>query len=259
MLSGIGPAPDLASLGIPCREDLPVGRNLQDHVIVMLNWLTERESMMNAWTPENVERWKRDGGGPVASNVGEGGAFIRTAADISAPDIQLTFCPVMIRDDFLLPATDHALAVGPVLLTPTSRGAVTLRTSLPISKVRVSNNYLSTEADRRTMLQGVRAALEIAAQPAMQDATSEPFLVPSDDSDAACLAFVERYAHTLYHPVGTCAMGAVVDNECRVFGHGGLRVVDASVMPEIPRANTNAATIMVAERAADLIRGVAAA
>jgi choline dehydrogenase-like flavoprotein len=255
MLSGIGPAEDLAAFGIPCREDLPVGRNLQDHLIAMVNWRTERPSMNEAWTPENLERWERDGGGPIASNVGEGGAFIRVRPDAPAPDIQLTFCPVMVGHDFLSAPTDNALCVGPILLKPRARGAVTLRTALPTSKVRVHNAYLTDEEDRRTLVDGVRAALAIAEQPALRDVIAGPLLTPASDSYADCLEFVERNAHTLYHPVGTCSMGAVVDAECRVFGHQGLRVVDASVMPEIPRANTNAATIMIAERAADLIRG----
>jgi len=170
LLSGIGPAADLAPLGIACREDLPVGRNLQDHLIVMLNWLTDRESMKDAWTPENLARWEEDGSGPMASNVGEGGAFIRTRSDLSAPDIQLTFCPVMLSDDFLVPPTDHAVSLGPVLLKPESRGVVSLRTSLPISKVRVRNDYLTTENDRRTMIDGVRASLEIAEQEAQEAA-----------------------------------------------------------------------------------------
>jgi len=254
LLSGIGPAADLARLGIACRENLPVGRNLQDHLIVMLNWLTDGESMKDAWTPENMARWEDDGTGPLASNVGEGGAFIRTRSALPAPDIQLTFCPVMLGDDFLVPPMDHGLSLCPVLLKPASRGVVSLRTSLPISKVRVQNSYLAEDDDRRTMIDGVRACLNIAEQAALREVTTGPSLVPASDSDADCLDFVERNAQTLYHPVGTCAMGAVVDRECRVLGHECLRVVDASVMPEIPRANTNAATIMVAERAADFIK-----
>jgi choline dehydrogenase-like flavoprotein len=232
-----------------------VGRNLQDHLIAMCNWRTPRDSMMGIWTEANLARWEEHGDGPVASNVAEGGAFIRTRSGLPAPDIQLTACPVMLSDDFLVPPTEHAVSLGPVLLKPTSRGTVTLRTALPISKVRVHNNYLATDDDRQTMIAGVRAALHIAEQPAMADVISGPLLAPESDSDADCLAFVERYALTLYHPVGTCSMGAVVDAECRVLGQEGLRVVDASVMPEIPRANTNAATIMVAEHVAAMMRG----
>ena len=141
-------------------------------------------------------------------------------------------------------------------MKPTSRGQVTLRSPLPHARPRILHNYLTTEEDRRSMIDGVRVALEIGSRPALRERRRADFLVPRSDSDADIMDFVQRRAHTLYHPVGTCAMGAVVDAELRVLGLEGLRVVDASVMPTIPRGNTNAPTIMVAEKAADLIRGL---
>ena len=125
------------------------------------------------------------------------------------------------------------------------------------SKPKVLCNFLTTEEDRASMLAGVRIALEIAAQPAVADIAREPLSVPDSDSDEDILAWARRAGHTVYHPASTCAMGAVVDPELRVYGVEGLRVVDASVMPTITRANTNAATIMIAEKAADLILGKA--
>src|SRR5262249_29290067 len=113
----------------------------------------------------------------------------------------------------------------------------------------------TTEEDRATILAGVRIALEIAAQPALRAIEREPLSVPASDSDKDIFAWVERATQTVYHPTSTCAMGAVFDPELRVYGVEGLRVVDASVMPTIPRANTNAATIMIAEKAADMILG----
>jgi choline dehydrogenase len=139
---------------------------------------------------------------------------------------------------------------------PTSRGQVTLRSPLAHARPRIVHNYLTTEEDRASMIAGVRLNFEIAGAAALKEWRRDDFLVPKSDSEADIMDFVQRRAHTLYHPVGTCAMGSVVDDELRVFGLEGLRVIDASVMPTIPRGNTNAPTIMVAEKASDIIRGL---
>jgi choline dehydrogenase-like flavoprotein len=130
-----------------------------------------------------------------------------------------------------------------------------LRTPMADSKPRVLCNFLTTEEDRASMLAGVRIALEIAGQPALQAIVREPLSVPDSDSEDDIVDWVARASQTVYHPTSTCPMGEVVDPELRVYGVEGLRVVDASVFPLIPGGNTNAPTIMVAERAADLIRG----
>ena len=140
-----------------------------------------------------------------------------------------------------------------MVIKPTSRGRVMLRSPLPDSKPRVLCNFLTTDEDRASMLAGMRIAMEIARQAPLQAVEREPFSVPESDSDADLMAFARRAGQSVYHPTSTCAMGAVVDSELRVYGCEGLRVVDASVMPEITRGNTNAPTIMIAERAADLI------
>jgi choline dehydrogenase-like flavoprotein len=129
---------------------------------------------------------------------------------------------------------------------------------VPSTKPRILHNYLATEQDRQVMIAGLRRCVEIADQPALRAVTTGPYGVPAGDDDASLLAHIERNSTTLYHPVGTCSMGSVVDNELRVHGIESLRVVDASVMPTVPRGNTNAPTIMVAEKAADLIRGSSA-
>jgi choline dehydrogenase-like flavoprotein len=131
---------------------------------------------------------------------------------------------------------------------------VTLRAPLPDSKPKVLCNFLTTDEDRRSMIDGMRIALEIAAQPALKAVERAPFSVPASDSDDDILEFARRAGQTVYHPTSTCAMGSVVDPELRVYGFEGLRVVDASVMPTITRANTHATTIMIAEKAADAIR-----
>ena len=256
LLSGIGPADELEPFGIAARADLPVGRNLQDHPVAGMVWLTDEESLLTAMTPANVELFDKEGRGPLTSNVGESGVFLRTRSGLEAPDIQIIFGALMLHEEFLGPLLDHAWSVGPCLLTPESRGRVTLRSPVSHAKPRILHDYFATEGDRRSMIDGVRASLEIAAQPALRKVRRADFIAPPSDSDADILEFVQRHAHTVFHPVGTCAMGTVVDAELKVYGVEGLRVVDASVMPIVPRGNTNAPTIMVAEKASDLIRGL---
>jgi choline dehydrogenase-like flavoprotein len=236
------------------REDLPVGENLQDHLMAQLNYLTDVPSLIAALTPENIALMETEQRGPLTSNIPEAGAFFRTRAGLDAPDVEFHYAPVMFFDEGLTPPLDHAYTFGPVVIKPTSRGRVSLRAGLPDAKPRVLHNYLSTEEDRQSMIAGVRMAMDIARQAPLQAVERAPFRVPDSDSDEDIMAFVRRVAHTVYHPTSSCAMGAVVDEELRVYGCEGLRVVDASVMPSITRGNTNAPTIMIAERAADLIR-----
>ena len=133
---------------------------------------------------------------------------------------------------------------------------MTLRNALPHAKPRIQHNYYMTEDDTRTIIDGTRIALEIASRPALTKLRTADWAVPESDSDADILRFARLNTRTIFHSVGTCAMGAVVDAELRVQGVESLRVADASVMPTVPRGNTNAPTIMVAEKAADLIRGL---
>jgi choline dehydrogenase-like flavoprotein len=256
LLSGIGPPAELEPLGIAPKQDLPVGHNLQDHPLLSLVWLTDEESLLTAMTPGNLELFEREGRGPLTSNVGEGGAFVRTRPELEAPDIQIIFGALMLHEEFLGPLIDHAWGLGPILLKPESRGRVTLRSPVPHAKPRILHNYLTTEADRQTMIEGVRMAMDLASRPALRRIRRADFVAPATDSDADILELLRRRAHTVFHPVGTCAMGTVVDAELKVYGVEGLRVVDASVMPTVPRGNTNAPTIMIAEKASDLIRGL---
>lgn len=255
MLSGVGPEDDLALFGIPVRENLPVGQNLQDHCMVNTNYTTDRQSLFGAFTPDNLELLEKEGRGPLSSNIPEAGGFFRTRDGLSAPDIEFHFSPSIFFDEGLNAPTESGYAFGPVLIKPAARGFVKLRTPMADSKPLVLCNFLTTEEDRRSVIGGVRIALEIASQPALKAVERAPFSVPDSDSDADILDWVERCAQTVYHPTSTCAIGPVVDPELRVHGTEGLRVVDASVMPTITRANTHAATIMIAEKAADLILG----
>jgi choline dehydrogenase-like flavoprotein len=258
MLSGIGPEDQLAPLGIPVLETLPVGEGLQDHCMAQVNYLTDEESLFLAVNPENIGLLESEGRGPLSSNIPEAGGFFRARAGVEAPDVEFHFAPSLFFDEGLTAPADHGYCFGPVVIQPTSRGRVMLRTPLPDSKPRVLCNFLTTPEDRESMVIGMRMALEIAAQPPLRAVERAPFSVPDSDSEEDLLAFAQRVGQSVYHPTSTCAMGSVVDSELRVYGFEGLRVVDASVLPTITRGNTNAPTIMVAERAADLVRSAGA-
>jgi choline dehydrogenase len=259
MLSGIGPEDQLAPMGIGVREALPVGHNLQDHCMVNLNYTTTGPSLFDAPSPENFALFETEGRGPLTSNIPEGAGFFRARSGVEAPDVEFHFAPGMLYDGGLTAPEAPGMAFGPVVVKPTGRGQVMLRSPMPLAKPRVVCNFLTTEEDRASMLAGLRMALDMAEQPALRAAIDQPFRVPDSDSDSDLLAFARREGMTVFHPTSSCPMGAVVDPELRVYGVDGLRVADASVMPEITRANTNAAVIMIAEKAADLIRSAAGA
>jgi choline dehydrogenase len=201
----------------------------------------------------------------LTSNGGEACAFARSDPTLPAPDLELVFAPGPYVDHLLQRPAWHGLAVGAAALQPRSRGRVTLASADPLAPPLLHPAYLSDPQghDLATLVSGVKLARRILRMPALAafvGETLEPR--PGVHSDAQVEAFIREQAETLYHPVGTCRMGqdalAVVGPELRVHGLDGLRVVDASVMPTIVRGHTNAATIMIAERAADLIRGVLA-
>jgi choline dehydrogenase len=254
MLSGLGPGDALRSFGLGVRADLPVGQGLQDHFLVFINYASDVESLMNAGTPEDVQLLEREGRGALTSNLAEAGCFVHTRTGLAAPDNELLIAPVMSYQENLGAPTAHALALGPSVLAPSSRGQVTLRSLNPATAPRIQHNYLQTEEDRACIAAGLRIALDIAAQPALRDIITGPLEVPLSESESHLLAFARHAGLTFYHPTSSCSIGSVVDPELRVLGVDGLRVVDASVMPSIVRGNTHAATVMIAERAADLIR-----
>jgi choline dehydrogenase-like flavoprotein len=261
LLSGVGPAADLELVGIPTVHELPVGQNLQDHPATWITYTTDQPSLLTAETEENLALLQTQGRGPLTSNFAESGGFLRTHDDLDAPDIQLHAIPILFPEAGAGEILVDGWALSPCLLQPTSRGFVKLRSRLPTTKPRILHNYLVSDEDRATMVQGVRRCLEIVAQPALQAVSTGAYEAhgaygaPVGDDEASIIAHIERNTTTLYHPVGTCAMGSVVDSELRVLGLDALRVIDASVMPTVPRGNTNAPTIMIAEKAADLVRG----
>ena len=254
MLSGVGPAAELARFGIRAVVDLPVGTNLQDHPLLSIIYLTDEKSLFGAGSPEDLALYQ-EGSGPLTSNVAEGGVFLSTCGDDSVPDCQFEMAPAMYFDEGLSAPFGHALTVATALLKPTSRGSVVLRSARPDAKPRVYHNYLATDHDRATLVASVQLAMELFAQPNLAKVRRAPFSVPASDREADIVAFIEQRTGTNYHPTSTCAIGYVVDSHLRVFGTEGLRVADASVMPTIVRGNTNAAVIAIAEKGADLLLG----
>jgi choline dehydrogenase len=261
MVSGIGPREHLSSLGIETRVDLPgVGENLQDHPFVLLCYeCTAPESLADAEKPRALLEWVLRRSGPLTSNIGEAMAFIRTRPGLPAADIQLLFGAAYFHDHGFDVYEEHAFSLGAALVAPSARGRLRLRSADPTAKPHLLGNHLAEPEDMASMVAAFRKLREIAAtEPLAKVRGAE--LVPGDDvdTDEEVEAFLRRETETLYHPVGTCRMGgdeiAVVDPELRVRGVEGLRVADASVMPLIPGGNTHAPTVMIGEKAADLIR-----
>ena len=261
MLSGVGRAAELEQLMIEPVAELPgVGMNLHDHPINGLSWRSDREdTWFEAFNEENLARWESEGRGPIACSGIEVGGFTKTNAALPAIDMQIYGIPAILQDEGLLPADGPGVAIPASLQKPVSRGYVALVSPDPTAKPLIVHNYLQEPEDMAAQVAGVRLAMEIASTEPFASCTAGPNRAPASTSDADITAFIRQNVQTHYHPVGTCKMGvdemAVVDPELRVRGVEGLRVVDASVMPTISRGNTNAPTIMIAEKAADIIAG----
>jgi len=270
LLSGVGPAADLAQLGIPVVADRPgVGQHLQDHLEVYI----QHESLQPvSMQPTATQKWRRPfigaqwlflRSGPGATNHFEGGGFVRSNDDVEYPNLMFHFLPLAIRYDGSAGAPGHGYQVHVGPMYSDARGSVTLRSTDPHDHPALQFNYLSTAQDRREWVEAIRVARRILAQPAM-----EPFdggeTSPGSgvETDTQILDWVRRDAETALHPSCTARMGSddrsVVDPlTMRVHGLDGLRVVDASAMPYVTNANIYAPVMMLAEKAADLIKGVA--
>jgi choline dehydrogenase len=256
LLSGIGPAGHLHQHGIRVQHDLPgVGRNLQDHLDICTLVHSSKPVTYDHVNDVAVGlRYLFGRNGPGSSNIAEAGGFIvsRHAPD-DRPDIQMHFVPAMLDDHGRNKLPGHGMTIHACALRPESRGELLLKSRDPSVAPALQPNYLDAEYDRRLMLECARLARQIFAQPAFAPfAAGEIFPGADVQSDEGLMEFIRRKAETIYHPIGTCKMGndadAVVDHRLRVRGLDGLSVVDASIMPNLVSGNTNAPTIMIAEK-----------
>ncbi len=260
MLSGVGPAEHLRQSGVKVVLDRPaVGANLSDHAATEAIWMAsepQERTSRRSW--RSARMMLRTLSAPFASSLAEAGAFVRVAPGAPAPDIQFHVSPVVFRESSASEPDAHGIWISPCLLTPQSRGTVRLASSDPEAKPLIENDFYTAGDDLERMVAGLRLAIDVCGQPALAPYSAEPFSVPDGDDEDSVREHIKRTTFAFYHPVGTCRMGldadAVVDDQLRVNGMEQLRVVDASVMPALTRGNTNAPTIAVAERAADLIR-----
>jgi choline dehydrogenase len=269
LLSGIGPADALRRVGVEVTHELAgVGMNLQDHYAIDIIYELSGGGSLDRyhqrhWRALAALRYLAMRDGPAASNVVEGGAFLRVDPNSPLPDTQLHFVAGAGVPDGVLPLPPgHGCVVNAYMLRPLSRGSVTLRSADAAMPPLIDPNYLAAPEDVRLSRAGLRRMREIMAQPAFAALVRREYLPGTDaQSDAELDAFIRAHGRTGYHPVGTCRMGqdgdAVVDPQLRVHGLGGLRVCDSSIMPSLVSSNTNAPTIMIAERASELIRGIA--
>ncbi|MBX6375362.1 MAG: choline dehydrogenase [Acetobacteraceae bacterium] len=269
LLSGVGPAEELAALGIPVVQDLPqVGRNLQDHFQVRIVYRCRQRVTLNdrmaslrgrAGMALEFALFRR---GMMTISAGTAGLFARVLPGSATPDVQYHFIPFSADGPgrSLHPFSGFTISV--CQLRPESRGTITLASPDPSVPARIRANYLSTETDRRCIVEGLKLTRRLAATRAMAPFVEAEYLPgPEAEGEDALLAHARRAGTTIFHPSGTCRMGSdlasVVDTELRVRGIAGLRVADASIMPTVVSGNTNAACIMIGEKAADLIRAEA--
>lgn len=264
LLSGVGSARDLEALEIAVVADRPeVGRNLQDHLDFCTLSKCKRPVTydFNAWQELAVAlRYLITRSGPGVSNVAEAGAFVRTPrARDSRPDIQLHFVPAQLDDHGRNRLPGHGFTVHACVLRPVSRGEVKLRSSRPEDPPSIQARYLSEPGDLEGLLEGIRVSREIIAAQPFDELRGEEIYPGRASSREALVEVIRRKAETIYHPAGTCRMGrdprSVVDEALRVREVEGLRIADASIMPRLIGGNTNAPTIMIAEKAAALILG----
>ncbi|HET7335799.1 MAG TPA: choline dehydrogenase [Rhizomicrobium sp.] len=268
MLSGIGDGDVLKRFGIDVVSNLKgVGQNLQDHLDCSIQY--ECSQPITLYSQSKPLTQMKTGlqyllfGTGVASGQGlESGAFLKSRPDLDTPDLQFHFITALMYDHTRKKADRHGFMAHVCQLRPESRGYISIRSTDPFAEPVIQPNYLEAEEDRRALREGVRLAREVFGQEAF-DAYRGPELMPGAhvQNDDQIDAFVRKTAETIYHPVGTAKMGkgadAVVDSQLRVYGVEGLRVIDASVMPSLVSGNTNAPTIMIAEKAADMILGKA--
>jgi choline dehydrogenase-like flavoprotein len=263
-LSGIGAPDELSAVGVQPRVELPgVGRNLQDHPFVTIIWeVSEGNTLYGADKPKALAEWALRRSGKLTSTVAEITAFVRTRGGLPAADIQFHMGAAYFDDHGAAEYDGDCVVIAPVLVSPRARGRVWLRSADPAAKPRILTNSLSERDDVDSLIAGMQLAREIAAQRELSEIVIKELQPGPDVRDREALEEdLRRRLMLIYHPVGTCRMSdtddeAVVDSQLRVRGVERLRVADASIMPTIVGGNTHAPTVMIGEKAADLIRGI---
>jgi choline dehydrogenase-like flavoprotein len=260
-LSGVGPAEVLRDAGVPLVHELPgVGENLQDHPFLTVLWeTTDTDTLYGADKPKHMLEWVLRRSGKLTSTAAESFAFVRTRPGLPAPDIQFHMGALYYEKHGAEEYDGDCVTIAPTLLTPKSRGRVGLRSADPAAPPRILTNTLSEPEDVAALVAGIKLAREIAgSEPLASTIVRELKPGPEASTDEEIEGALRERVEHIYHPVGTCRIGgddsAVVDTRLRVHGVEGLRVADASVIPSIPSANTNATVYAIAERAADFIR-----
>ncbi len=265
-LSGVGRPQDITPHGIDMVHELPgVGQNLQDHLDFILSYKTKDTDNLGIGLRAGMKllreifKWRKDGNSMIASSMAEAGSFFKSDPSIDRPDLQTHFVISIVDDHARKLHLGHGYSCHVCVLRPYSRGQVFLQSCDPLAAPGIDPKFLSDERDLQTMIRGAKLTRQIMEAPAMvKYKHKELYRVNDNTTDAEWEQHIRNRADTVYHPVGTCKMGlddlAVVDPRLKVHGLAGLRVADASVMPNLISGNTNGPTIMIAEKCADMIK-----
>lgn len=265
MLSGVGDAAELQALGIPVQHHLPgVGRNLHDHPDFVFGYVSDSLdtlgiSLKGGWhTWREIGRYRRERRGMITSNFAECGGFLSTRPGLPAPNVQLHFVIALVKNHARELGLGHGLSCHVCLLRPRSRGSLRLASPDPLAAPLIDPAFLQDPQDVAELIEGYRLTRDLMRAPALKRFWTHEIWSREAETDAQIEALLRQRVDTVYHPVGSCRMGhdamAVVDAQLRVHGLSGLRVVDASIMPQVVSGNTNAPSIVIGEKAADLIR-----
>ncbi len=265
MLSGVGDASDLEKHNIPVVHHLAgVGKNLQDHPDFIFGYKSKHTALLGISPSatlkliKDIAQYRKNRHGLLSSNFAEGGAFLKTDPQLATPNIQLHFVIALVDNHARSLHTGYGFSCHVCLLRPKSVGSVTLRNNNPDSPPVIDPNFLNHPDDIEELVEGYKMTERLMQAPALSQFISRDMFTPEVRTDDDIRQALRQRVDTVYHPIGTCKMGvdsmAVVDPELKVHGLQGIRVIDASIMPNLIAGNTNAPTIMIAEKAADIIK-----